>query len=163
DTTRGWVTRRPMVGERRPHPLATMRRMAEVDDRQVERIGPGAPAHGRDERRAAGRDIRQRVPRTSHAGWEPGPDREDPLAILQRQNTTRLPEYVPIRFGRMLASPFAFLRGAAAVMAADLAGTPRSGLTVQACGDSHLLNFGVFGTQERNLVFGMNDFDETLP
>ncbi len=137
--------------------------MVDVEERQLIRAGPGTPTLGREDRLAAGREIRQRVPRTSHGDWRPALDRPDPLSLLERQNVSRLPEYVPIRFGRMLASPFAFLRGAAAVMAADLSETPRSGLTVQACGDAHLLNFGVFGTQERNLVFGMNDFDETLP
>jgi uncharacterized protein (DUF2252 family) len=114
------------------------------------------------ERRTAGRDARTRSPRSAHADWSPAVDRAGPVALLEAQSATRLREYVPIRYGRMLASPFAFLRGSAVVMAADLAGTPTSGITVQASGDAHLLNFGVFGTPERNLVFGMNDFDETL-
>ena len=116
----------------------------------------------REERAAAGKALRDAVPRVSHGDWRPSPDRPDPLAVLETQNATRLPEYVPVRMGRMVASPFAFLRGAAAIQAADLAGTPVTGLAVQADGDAHVLNFGVFGTQERNLVFGLNDFDETL-
>ncbi|MDH4141306.1 MAG: DUF2252 domain-containing protein [Chloroflexota bacterium] len=115
------------------------------------------------ERRAKGRELRDVVPRASHADWTPSGDRTDPVALLEAQNVDRVADLVPIRYGRMVASPFAFLRGSAAVMSADLAGTPTTGVSVQACGDAHLMNFGVFGTQERNLVFGMNDFDETLP
>jgi uncharacterized protein (DUF2252 family) len=103
------------------------------------------------------------VPRSSHAGWVAPPDRTDPVAVLEEEDRTRVPELVAIRHGRMLESPFAFLRGSAGIMAADLATTPTSGLRVQACGDAHLLNFGVFATPERNLVFDLNDFDETLP
>ncbi|WP_433291820.1 DUF2252 domain-containing protein [Actinoplanes sp. CA-030573] len=113
-------------------------------------------------RAARGRDARKRVPPESHAIHEPAKER-DPVAILQEQDADRLPELVPIRHGRMGLSPFAFLRGAAAVMAADLATGPDSGLTVQLCGDAHLLNFGVFGSPERRLVFDINDFDETYP
>jgi len=115
------------------------------------------------ERAALGKDARARVPRSSHAALEPRPRRVDPLALLERQAQTRVPELVPIRYGRMLASPFTFYRGAALIMASDLASTPRSGLAVQCCGDAHLSNFGVFGTPERRLVFDINDFDETLP
>jgi uncharacterized protein (DUF2252 family) len=118
---------------------------------------------GIDERRTLGRARRDHVPRGAHAEWTAPHDRPDPIVVLQAQDEARLPELVPIRYGRMLASPFAFLRGSAAVMAGDLATTPITGFAVQASGDAHLLNFGVFGTQERNLVFGMNDFDETLP
>ncbi len=103
------------------------------------------------------------MPRSSHATFEPAADRPDPVAILEEQATTRVPQLVPIRYGRMAVSTFTFLRGAAAVMAADLAGTPTSGLRVEACGDCHLSNFGIFATPERNLVFDLNDFDETLP
>ena len=103
------------------------------------------------------------VPRKAHADWEPAPDRRDPIALLEKQNVTRVPELVPIRYGRMMASPFAFLRGSATVMAHDLAGSPVSGITVQACGDAHILNFGIFASRERHVVFGMNDFDETAP
>jgi len=115
------------------------------------------------EREARGRAARAEVPRSSHATFEPAPHREDPVEILQRQARTRIPELVPIRYGRMLVSPFTFFRGAAAIMAADLASTPRSGLMAQCCGDAHLSNFGVFASPERRLVFDLNDFDETLP
>jgi uncharacterized protein (DUF2252 family) len=110
----------------------------------------------------AGRALRAAVPRSSHAAWEPG-RRPSPLRLLEESNRHRVPDLVPIRDARMRASPFAFLRGAPAVMAHDLAATPVTGITVQACGDAHLLNFGLFATPERNLVFGLNDFDETLP
>jgi uncharacterized protein (DUF2252 family) len=115
------------------------------------------------ERAAHGKAARAEVPRSSHARFEPAAARADPIELLERQAETRLPELVPIRYGRMLVSPFTFYRGAAMVMAHDLAGTPRSGLTVQCCGDAHLSNFGVFGSPERRLVFDLNDFDETLP
>jgi len=115
------------------------------------------------ERAAAGKAARSAAPRSSHASWEPGPGRGDPIALLERQAASRVPELVPIRYGRMAVSPFAFFRGAAAVMASDLAGTPVSGLRVQACGDAHLSNFGVFGAPDRRLVFDLNDFDESLP
>src|SRR5439155_21008109 len=103
------------------------------------------------------------APRSSHADWEPRPDRPDTIALLEEQAANRLPELVPIRYGRMSASPFAFFRGAAYVMASDLAGTPRSGIRVQLCGDAHLANFGGFASAERQLLFDLNDFDETLP
>jgi uncharacterized protein (DUF2252 family) len=115
------------------------------------------------ERAASGRAARSVARRSSHAAWNPPPDREDPVAILERQALSRVPELVPIRYGRMSASPFAFFRGAAAVMSADLAGTPASGLRVQACGDAHLSNFGAFAAPDRRLVFDLNDFDESLP
>jgi uncharacterized protein (DUF2252 family) len=115
------------------------------------------------ERAAAGRAARSEARRSSHAAWEPAAERADPVATLERQATSRVPELVPIRYGRMSASPFAFFRGAAAVMAADLAGTPASGLAVQACGDAHLSNFGAFAAPDRRLVFDLNDFDESLP
>ena len=95
--------------------------------------------------------------------WEPPPDRPDPVDILEEQARTRVPDLVPIRYGRMVASPFAYFRGAAAPMAWDLAHTPTSGIRVQACGDAHLLNFGMFAAPDRRLVFDVNDFDETLP
>jgi uncharacterized protein (DUF2252 family) len=110
-----------------------------------------------------GKAARAAAPRKSHAAFEPAPDRSDPVALLERQAQTRVPELVPIRYGRMLASPFAFYRGGAAIMAEDLASTPQSGVRVQCCGDAHLSNFGVFGSPERQLVFDLNDFDETLP
>jgi uncharacterized protein (DUF2252 family) len=109
---------------------------------------------------AAGRALRDRVPRATHAGLKRA--KRDPLAILRAADANRLPELVPIRYGRMLASPFAFYRGSAGIMAADLADTPRTGVSVQACGDCHLKNFGGFATPERNVVFDINDFDETL-
>ncbi len=109
-----------------------------------------------------GKALRVRVPRASHAKLKPPSDR-DPLAILRKTDEDRLPELVPIRYGRMLQSPFAFFRGAAAIMAADLSMSPIIGVTVQACGDCHLKNFGGFATPERNIVFDINDFDETLP
>jgi uncharacterized protein (DUF2252 family) len=110
-----------------------------------------------------GKALRAQTPRASHAGWQPPANRRDPIDILEESNRGRVPELIPIRYGRMLQSPFAFLRGSAAVMAADLAGTPASGIRVQVCGDCHLSNFGLFATPERNLVFDINDFDETLP
>ncbi|HUE27429.1 MAG TPA: DUF2252 domain-containing protein [Solirubrobacteraceae bacterium] len=103
------------------------------------------------------------MPHASHAIFTPSPARPDPVKLLERQASTRVPELVPIRYGRMLVSPFTFYRGAALIMASDLAATPRSGLTVQCCGDAHLSNFGVFASPERRLVFDLNDFDETLP
>src|SRR5262249_48097663 len=109
------------------------------------------------------KEARSRVPRSAHAGWEAPADRADPVAILEGQATARVPELLPIRYGRMAVSPFTFYRGAAAVMAADLAGTPASGLRVQMCGDAHLSNFGVSASPDRRLVFDLNDFDETLP
>ena len=116
-----------------------------------------------EERIARGQAARSEVPRSAHARWEPAPDRPDPIALLEEQATSRVPELVPIRYGRMLVSPFTFYRGAAAIMAADLAASPVSGIKVQLCGDAHLSNFGVFGTPERRLLFDINDFDETLP
>jgi uncharacterized protein (DUF2252 family) len=115
------------------------------------------------ERVARGRAARAEAPRSSHAAFDSSADRADPLELLERQATTRVPELVPVRYGRMLVSPFTFYRGAALIMAGDLAATPRSGLTVQCCGDAHLSNFGVFASPERRLVFDLNDFDETLP
>jgi uncharacterized protein (DUF2252 family) len=115
------------------------------------------------ERVARGKAARTEVPRSLHAKYEPAPSRPDPVALLERQAETRLQPLVPIRYGRMLVSPFTFYRGAALIMASDLASTPRSGITVQACGDAHLSNFGAFASPERRLVFDINDFDETLP
>src|SRR5882762_380705 len=120
---------------------------------------PGPP----EERAAAGKAARAVAPRSSHGEWKPAAGRPDPVELLEHQATSRVGQLVPLRYGRMLVSPFTFYRGAAAVMAADLAKTPSSGLTVQCCGDAHLSNFGVFGSPERQLVFDLNDFDETLP
>ena len=117
----------------------------------------------RAERAAVGKAARDRAPRDSHAVFDPGPDRADPIGLLEEQAESRVQELVPVRRGRMMVSPFTFFRGAALPMASDLATTPVSGLAVQACGDAHLSNFGIFGSAERRLVFDVNDFDETLP
>jgi uncharacterized protein (DUF2252 family) len=116
-----------------------------------------------DDRAARGKAARASAPRSAHADWVAPPERPDPVALLEAQAASRVPELVPIRYGRMSASPFAFFRGAAAVMASDLAGSPVSGLRAQLCGDAHLSNFGGFASPERDLVFDLNDFDETLP
>ncbi|MGG8407888.1 DUF2252 domain-containing protein [Streptomyces sp. 12297] len=116
-----------------------------------------------EERAALGKEARRRTPRSQHAGYRPSPDRPDPLAILEAQSAARVPELVPIRYGRMSESPFRFYRGAAAIMASDLAGSPDSGITAQLCGDAHLLNFRLLASPERRLMFDINDFDETLP
>lgn len=121
------------------------------------------PYKSPDERRAAGKALRDGAPREDHGYWKPPKNRRDPVDILNESNEGRLPELIPIRFGRMMASPFAFYRGSAAVMAADLATVRSSGIRVQACGDAHLLNFGGFATPERRIIFDINDFDETLP
>jgi uncharacterized protein (DUF2252 family) len=120
-------------------------------------------SHTVAERTALGKAARDGSPRSAHADWKAAAGRADPVEILERQAEVRVPELVPIRYGRMLASPFTFFRGAAAIMAMDLAETPDSGLRVQACGDAHLSNFGVFAAPDRRLVFDLNDFDETLP
>jgi uncharacterized protein (DUF2252 family) len=117
----------------------------------------------RSERLEKGKALRKQVPRSSHGDWSPAADRPDPLSLLQAQDASRLQHLVPIKYGRMLESPFAFLRGSAVVMAADLAATPVTGLETVLCGDAHLSNFGVFATPERQLVFDINDFDETFP
>ncbi len=122
-----------------------------------------APQPTREERRAAGKALREKQPRADHAGWAPAARRRDPVALVVESSKGRLPELIPIRHGRMLASPFTFYRGTANIMAADLATTPATGIPVQACGDCHLLNFGVFATPERQTIFDINDFDETMP
>ncbi|MDX6762110.1 MULTISPECIES: DUF2252 domain-containing protein [Streptomyces] len=124
------------------------------------RAVPGATP---EERVEMGREARRRCPRSGHAVYQPSPDRPDPLAILEAQSATRVPELVPIRYARMTESPFRFYRGAAAIMASDLAGSPDSGIAVQLCGDAHLLNFRLLASPERRLMFDINDFDETLP
>jgi uncharacterized protein (DUF2252 family) len=126
-------------------------------------LGRQSEDHSLADRLAEGKAMRQRVPRTSHAQWTPASDRPDPIETLERTSEGRLSELVPIRYGRMVHSPFTFLRGSAAAMAFDLASTPTTGIRVQLCGDCHLSNFGAFGTPERNLVFDVMDFDETLP
>lgn len=139
--------------------------MAEPNrSRRRSKIPPAeAPYLSADERRAKGKALRDAAPRVSQTGWTPPRDRRDPVDILSESNVGRLPSMVPIRFGRMGTSAFAFFRGSAALMAADLAATPTSGLRVQACGDAHLMNFGGFATPERNVIFDINDLDETLP
>jgi uncharacterized protein (DUF2252 family) len=116
-----------------------------------------------DDRRARGKQARTRTLPSDHAGWEPASARPDPVRLLEDQNLTREADLVPVRHGRMMVSPFTFYRGAAKIMAADLADTPTAGLNVQLCGDAHLSNFGVFASPERELMFDLNDFDETLP
>ena len=118
---------------------------------------------GIEERAEDGKAVRRQVPRSVHAGWEPAPNRPDPVELLEQQAKTRVPELVPIRYGRMLASAFTFFRGGAMLMASDLGEEPRTELDVQLCGDAHLSNFGVFAAPDRSLVFDLNDFDETLP
>ena len=115
------------------------------------------------DRRAQGADARIQTPPEAHTGWSPAADRPDPVALLEEQNVTREPDLVPVRHGRMMVSPFTFYRGAAKIMATDLAATPTAGLITQLCGDAHLSNFGVFASPERELLFDLNDFDETLP
>ena len=129
----------------------------------IERAPGVSQTATRAERYAFGKSLRTQVPHNSHGDWAPASDRPDPLTLLEEQNRTRLPQLVPIRMGRMSLSPFAFLRGAAVVMASDLATTPVSGITVQLCGDAHVSNFGGFASPEREMVFDVNDFDETLP
>src|SRR5690348_7834818 len=134
----------------------------------MSKVSPGilAPPHEvftPAEWRAKGRERRNSVPRSSHAQWAPPADRPDPVAVLEEQAKTRVPDLIPIRYGRMAVSPFAYFRGAAAPMAWDLAHTPTTDIRVQACGDAHLLNFGMYAAPDRRLVFDVNDFDETLP
>ena len=116
-----------------------------------------------EERRASGLAARERAPLPGHTGWSPAADRPDPVALIEAQDAARTPGLVPVRHGRMMVSPFTFYRGAAAIMAADLAATPVAGLEAQLCGDAHLSNFGAFASPERQLLFDLNDFDETLP
>jgi uncharacterized protein (DUF2252 family) len=116
-----------------------------------------------DDRKARGLEARDQAALSSHTKWKPAADRPDPVALLEEQNKTREPDLVPVRHGRMMVSPFTFYRGAAKIMAADLAATPTAGLQTQLCGDAHLSNFGAFASPERRLVFDLNDFDETLP
>ena len=135
-----------------------------MTDRPEESVAPSPVAHlSVAERAARGKAARSEVPRASHAQWEPSSARPDPIGLLEQQAQTRVPELVPIRYGRMLVSPFTFYRGAALIMASDLAATPRAGVAVQLCGDAHLSNFGIFGTPERSMMFDVNDFDETHP
>ena len=130
---------------------------------QDAKADPGRTRPGYQQRREQGRAARRVVPRGSHAGWAPAPDRPDPVDLLEEQAEDRLEELMPIRYARMMASPFTFMRGSAVVMASDLAGTPTTGIQAQLCGDAHLLNFGAYASPERALLFDLNDFDETLP
>ena len=146
------------VAKQRPAPAA--------QPAEATRKPPAATeAHGASvaERIEVGKALRNLLPRTAHAAWKRPAGRKDPIELLQESDAERLSELVPIRYGRMLQSPFAFYRGSAAIMAADLATMPSTGLRVQACGDCHLMNFGGFATPERNILFDINDFDETLP
>jgi len=142
------------------------RSAAPARKRRAGRLGAAAAEAGRlspADRVALGRAARAAVPRSSHAVFDPAAGRPDPVALLEEQGRSRVPELIPIRYGRMLASPFSYYRGAALPMAADLATTPVSGLTVQVCGDAHLSNFGMYASPERKLLFDVSDFDETLP
>jgi uncharacterized protein (DUF2252 family) len=135
----------------------------EATKTSTEAAGQGVRHLSVAERVASGKEARTGAPRSSQGEFTPAADRPDPVSLLEGQATTRVPELVPIRYGRMLVSPFTFFRGAALVMASDLAKTPRSGLKAQICGDAHLSNFGLFASPERALMFDVNDFDETLP
>src|SRR5271166_4540300 len=135
----------------------------ELGGQNASETAPAVTHRSTEQRAKIGKDARALAPRSSHAEFGPALDRPDPVSLLERQATTRVPELVPIRYGRMLVSPFTFFRGAALVMASDLATTPRSGLKAQVCGDAHLTNFGLFASPERTLMFDVNDFDETLP
>jgi hypothetical protein len=137
--------------------------MTQATRRRKARAGNEPPLPSREQRMAAGKAARRTAPRAGHADFSRTSDRPDPLTLLQRQATVRVPELLPIRYGRMAVSPFTYFRGAALPMAADLADTPSSGLAVQACGDAHMANFGLFASPERRLVFDINDFDETHP
>ena len=121
------------------------------------------PGRSRPERKKMGKALRQEVSFSSHGQWTPAADRPDPLSLLQAQDQGRLERLLPIKYGRMLVSPFTFYRGSAVVMAADLADTPATGIEAVLCGDAHLSNFGVFATPERRMVFDINDFDEAFP
>ena len=136
---------------------------AEVDSGKAKKQPPKVEHFTPDERAARGKAARAEVPRSVHAEWEPPPHRPDPVELLEEQAQTRVPELVPIRYGRMLVSPFTFYRGGAYLMASDLSGGPRTGLHTQLCGDAHLSNFGIFAAPDRRLIFAINDFDETHP
>jgi uncharacterized protein (DUF2252 family) len=156
------VPRLPAVLESTRVVLTSMTRTARRASGSPARAAAGRYVRPADSE-ARGRSCRSETPRSSHEAWEPRSDRPDPIALLEEQAADRVPELVPIRYGRMSASPFAFYRGAAYVMASDLAGTPQTGMRVQLSGDAHLANFGVFASPERQLLFDLNDFDETLP
>lgn len=143
--------------------MVTARKRNHISGKKANKAKPVRDFLSRNECLAAGKALRDTVPRASHAKWKRPSRQRDPIAVLEESNRDRMQELVPIRYGRMLRSPFTFLRGSAGLMAYDLSTTPNTGLWVQACGDCHLLNFGLFATPERNMVFDMNDFDETLP
>ena len=145
-----------MNGPRQVEPDSTASPTSRGPARKVAHLSPG-------ERVARGKAARNDTSRSSHARWAPATNRPDPVALLEEQAVSRVPELVPLRYGRMMVSPFTFYRGGALIMASDLAATPRSGLTAQICGDAHLSNFGVFASPERQMMFDINDFDETLP
>src|SRR4051812_46704859 len=151
----------------RPMPTATIGHNGSASDIAVSgrrRARDGRVEHPTSAQRSeTGKAARTAVRRSSLAEWQPAPGRPHPVDVLEDQAQTRVPELVPIRYGRMLVSPFTFYRGAAALMAADLAGAPRTRLQTQLCGDAHLSNFGAFMAPDRRLTFGVNDFDETLP
>ena len=134
-----------------------------VRGKRVRQAETKQPHLSREQRVALGKAARAEVPRSSHAEFTPAPRRPDPVAVLESQAASRVADLLPIRYGRMAVSAFTYYRGAALPMAHDLAGTPSSGIVVQACGDAHLSNFGIFASPERRLVFDINDFDETLP
>ena len=147
-----------------PDIAASAARSSRTTVKEPGRTPPARVAHfSVADRRARGKAERAEVPRSVHAGWEPAAMRRDPVDLLEEQAKTRVPELVPIRYGRMLVSPFTFYRGAAYIMASDLAGTARTGLHTQLCGDAHLSNFGAYAAPDRRLVLDVNDFDETLP
>ena len=148
-----------MADPSEPASAAAARASATGGDPRRRRCRTRPPRSGRERGKAA----RAAAPRSAHGEWEPARDRRDPVELLEEQAASRVPELVPIRYGRMLVSPFTFYRGAAYPMAADLADAPRTGLEVQLCGDAHLSNFGAFAASDRRLVFSINDFDETLP
>ena len=160
-TGAGWAT---FVGG--PHPSFQVERSEDgggAMSTSPKAIEPDARDRSRAVRARAGKERRVKVPRSSSADWAPAKDRPDPIDLIREADRGRLPKLLPIRYGRMSLSPFTFFRGTAAMMARDLAATPVAGLSVQLCGDAHLSNFGIFGTPEREMVFDVNDFDETLP
>ena len=146
-----------------PGSAGVVKAPAEGGRRQAPQAAKVVPHLSAAERAARGHAARREVPRSSHADFSPAPHRPDPVELLESQAASRVPELVPIRYGRMLVSPFTFYRGAALLMASDLASSPHSGLRAQLCGDAHLSNFGLFASPDRRLVFDLNDFDETLP
>jgi uncharacterized protein (DUF2252 family) len=137
--------------------------MSSVHAAHLDSVPLAATLPAPHERLSAGKARRTKTPRSTHAAWQPLANRPDPVALLEQSSKNRIPHLVPIRYGRMMASPFAFLRGSPIIMANDLAATPTTGIHVQVCGDAHLMNFGVYASPERNLLFDINDFDETLP